>query len=357
MKKIGLGMAMLLAVVSVRAQVSDNDVLLIVGDDTTTVGEFTRMHAKNAKQTQTVSYQQSLREYMELYVNFRLKVKAAEDAGFDTVGYIQEELHNYRAQAAEPYMMDSELKERLVREAYDHFGYDVHARHILFQLPENAEPSDTLKVYRLAMSVRDSILKGADFAEMAYKHSDEIARRKKRGPVAFTGREGDLGYFTAFGMVYPFEQAVYNMKIGEISKPIRTRFGYHVIELLDKQKALGKVSVAHILVKETAGDTTEGARAAVKDKIDEAYDRLEQGDGFEATARRYSEDAATADNGGVLPEFVVSRMMPEVVAAIYGMKPGTYSKPIHTRLGWQIIYLYNTTGVESLKILRPDIEY
>lgn len=357
MKKMMLGVALLLAAVSVQAQVSDNDVLLIVGDDTTTVGEFARMHAKNAKQTQLVSYQQSLRDYMDLYVNFRLKVKAAEDAGFDTVGYVQEELHNYRAQAAEPYMMDSELKERLVREAYDHFGYDVRARHILFSLPEHAEPADTLKVYRLAMAVRDSILKGADFAEMAYRHSDEIARRRKRGTTVFTGREGDLGYFTAFGMVYPFEQAVYNMKVGEISKPVRTRFGYHIIQLLDKQKALGKVSIAHILVKETAADTTEGAKAAVKDKIDEAYDRLEQGDAFEMVARRYSEDAATADYGGGLPEFVVSRMIPEIVGAVYGMKPGTYSKPIHTRLGWQIIYLYNTSGIDGLEVLRPDIEY
>ncbi|MDE6514571.1 MAG: peptidylprolyl isomerase, partial [Bacteroidales bacterium] len=252
---------------------------------------------------------------------------------------------------------DADMKERLVLEAYDHFGYDVHARHILFALSENAAPADTLKVYKLAMSVRDSILKGADFAEMAYRHSDEVVRRKKRGAALYTGREGDLGYFTSFGMVYPFEHAVYNMKVGEISKPVRTRFGYHIIQLLDKQKALGKVSIAHILVKETAADTTEGAKAAVKDKIDEAYDRLEQGDAFEATARYYSEDAATADKGGLLPEFTVSRMMPEVVKAIYGMEPGTYSKPIHTRLGWQILYLYNATGAETLETLRPEIEY
>ncbi|MDE5605737.1 MAG: peptidylprolyl isomerase, partial [Bacteroidales bacterium] len=341
MKKIGVSILLSFAAFCmVQAQVSDDDVLLIVGGDTTTVGEFTRMHAKNAKQTQGLSYQQSLREYLELYVNFRLKVKAAEDAGFDTVPAMQEELRNYRAQAAEPYMLDADLKERLVREAYDHFGYDIHARHILFALSENADPADTLKVYRLAMSVRDSILKGADFAQMAYRHSDEVLRRMKRGPIAFTGREGDLGYFTSFGMVYPFEQAVYNMKVGEISKPVRTRFGYHIIQLLDKQKALGKVSIGHILVKETAADTTEGAKAAVKDKIDEAYDRLEQGDAFEATARYYSEDAATADKGGLLPEFTVNRMMPEVVEVIYGMKLGTYSKPIHTRLGWQILYLY-----------------
>lgn len=358
MKKIGVSILLSFAAIClVRAQVSDSDVLLIVGDDTTTVGEFTRMHAKNARQTQGLSYQQSLREYLELYVNFRLKVKAAEDAGFDTVSAIQGELRNYRAQAAEPYMLDADLKERLVLEAYDHFCYDIHARHILFALSENAEPADTLKAYKLAMSVRDSILKGADFAQMAYRHSDEIVRRKKRGPVTFTGREGDLGYFTSFGMVYPFEQAVYNMKIGEISKPVRTRFGYHIIQLLDKEKALGKVSIAHILVKETAADTTEGAKAAVKDKIDEAYDRLEQGDGFEATARYYSEDAATVEQGGLLPEFTVNRMMPELVEVIYGMEPGTYSKPIHTRLGWQIIYLYNATGIESLDVLRPEIEY
>ncbi|MDE6440147.1 MAG: peptidylprolyl isomerase, partial [Bacteroidales bacterium] len=240
---------------------------------------------------------------------------------------------------------------------YDHFCYDIHARHILFALSENADPADTLKAYKRAMAVRDSILKGADFAQMAYRHSDEVVRRKKRGTVAFTGREGDLGYFTSFGMVYPFEQAVYNMKVGEISKPVRTRFGYHIIQLLDKQKALGKVSIAHILVKETAADTTEGAKAAVKDKIDEAYDRLERGDAFEATARYYSEDAATADKGGLLQEFTVNRMMPEVVAVIYGMEPGTYSKPIHTRLGWQILYLYNASGVESLEALRPEIEY
>ncbi|MDE7091141.1 MAG: hypothetical protein K2O53_05390, partial [Bacteroidales bacterium] len=142
MKRIGGGILLLFtALCTLQAQVSDNDVLLIVGDDTTTVGAFTRMHAKNAKQTQGLSYQQSLRDYLELYVNFRLKVKAAEDAGYDTIAAIQEELQNYRAQAAEPYMLDADMKERLVLEAYDHFGYDVHARHILFALSENAAPS------------------------------------------------------------------------------------------------------------------------------------------------------------------------------------------------------------------------
>ena len=357
-QKIGLGVALLFSVAALHAQSSlDNEILLIIGNDTTTVGEFKRMHEKNAKQTQAVSYQQSLRDYMQLYANFRLKVKAAQDAGYDTVKRIQEELHNYRVQAAEPYMMDAELKERLVKEAYEHTNYDIHARHILFAVEENAHPEDTLEAYKLAMAVRDSLLKGADFAEMAYRHSDEVTRRRKRGPVAFTGREGDLGYFTAFGMVYPFEKAVYNMKVGEISKPVRTRFGYHIIQLLDRQKALGKVSIAHILVKETAADTTEGAKAAVKDKIDEAYYRLQQGDAFEATARKYSEDAATADKGGLLAEFTVNRMMPEVVKMVYGLRPNTYSRPFKTRVGWQIIYLYNTTGVDDLETLRPDIEY
>ncbi|MDE5743511.1 MAG: hypothetical protein K2H62_04080 [Bacteroidales bacterium] len=131
MKKIGGGILLLFtALCTLQAQVSDNDVLLIVGDDTTTVGAFTRMHAKNAKQTQGVSYQQSLRDYLDLYVIFRLKVKAAEDAGFDTLPVIQDELYNYRAQAAEPYMMEADMKESLVLQAKDHIGYYVHAPNI-----------------------------------------------------------------------------------------------------------------------------------------------------------------------------------------------------------------------------------
>lgn len=358
MKRIFITVSLILLSVAAMAQITDNSVLLVVEKDTTTRGEFKKLYDKNAQQTNGFASKQSIEEYLQLYLNFRLKVQDAISAGYDTNDVVQRELNTYRVQAAEPYMIDQKMKDALIAEAYSHMQYDVRARHILLSVLPEASAADTLAAYKKAMDIRDKIIKGADFAKMAYEYSDDkpaIPRRSKKAKT-FTGREGDLGYFTAFGMAYPFEAAVYGLKKGELSNPVRTKYGYHIIQLMDKQPALGKVNMANVVVMETAADSTQGAKDAVKDKIDEAYDLLQKGGSFENVAKRYSEDASAA-RGGYVQEFTVDRMFPDIIAALYNLKIDEYSKPIHTSFGWFIVKLLSKSGVGSLESALPDIEY
>ncbi|MEG2666857.1 MAG: peptidylprolyl isomerase, partial [Bacteroidales bacterium] len=187
-------------------------------------------------------------------------------------------------------------------------------------------------------------------------YSAELNRVKNQKQYKETGNEGDLGYFTAFSMVYPFEKAVYAMKVGDISMPIRTQYGYHIIQLTDKKPALGSIKAAHILVPITVFDTTPEQKSACRAKIDEAYAKLQSGTSFEEVAKEYSKDNASS-KGGYLGEFTVNRMIPEFIEAFYKMKPGEYSKPIQTRFVWNILHFISNRSIESYLAVLPNLEY
>lgn len=339
-----LAAAFLLAAPAIQAQKNNNDpVLLTVGNSEVTKSEFESVYRKNNKNDE------SLDKYLELYINFKLKVKEAEELGMDTAASFREELKGYRKQLAQPYLTDKDLNEKLLREAYDRTKQDVRASHILVKVGENALPKDTLEAYNKIMKIRQRILKGEDFNKVAReKGISDDPSAKDNG--------GDLGYFTALQMVYPFESAAYNTPVGEISMPIRTRYGYHIIKVHDKRPAQGEVQVAHIMVK-TSAEMSAADSTNAKNKIEELYAKLQKGDDFAELAKTYSDDKPSAKKGGELPWFGTNRMPIEFEQASFALqKNGDLSKPIKTKYGWHIIKRLDKKDVPSFDMMKNELK-
>lgn len=309
-------------------------VLLEIAGEKITVDEFMRVYKKNNTQGNVVD-KKSVDEYLELFINFRLKVKQAEDLGMDTVPEFKEELAGYRKQLAKPYLIDKDIQEKMMRNAFEHMQYDVRASHILIKVGPNASPQDTAKAYNKIMELRKRILNGEPFGKVAVEASeDRSAQDRKQGNRTIPGNKGNLGYFTAFDMVYPFEKTVYALEPGELSMPVRTRFGYHLIRLEDKIPAIGTVKVAHIML----GNNVDSAQAF--QQLDSIRQQIKAGDiSFEDAAAQFSQDFRTKTKGGELPEFGSNRMVPSFIKAISELEVGGISKPVKTTYGTHLIKL------------------
>jgi peptidyl-prolyl cis-trans isomerase SurA len=324
---------------------SSDPAIMTIANEDVSKSEFERVFKKN--NTKETSYdRKSVTDYVQLYINYKLKVKEALELGMDTAKSFTDELGGYRKQLAQPYLVDKEVTDNLLKEAYERMKNDVRATQILIKCPLEALPKDTLEAYNKAMKIRDEAMKG-DFAA--------VAKAKSEDPSA-KDNAGDLGYFTALQMVYPFESAVYNMKVGEVSMPVRTRFGYHIIKLTDKRPAQGEVKVAHIMVRVGEKAKSEDSTKAVA-KINELYDSLKAGKNFEDLAQKYSEDVGSARQGGVLPVFGTGRMMPEFEKAAFSLKNvGDYSKPMRTAIGWHIVKLLEKKPLGTFEELQADLK-
>ena len=233
------------------AQSYTKKTLITIGDKEISAKEFMDTYEKNNVNTDVID-KKNVDEYLKLYIDFKLKVAEAEYLKMDTVASFQKELAKYRQQLAKPYFSNDDITDELVKEAYDRMQYDMNAAHILFRCDVNAVPADTLAVYNKAMEVRERILKGEDFGAMAVEFSeDPSARDMEEIPGvrrAYVGNKGELGYFSAFDMVYPFESGVYDTEVGSVSMPIRSSFGYHIIKVNSKTPALGLIRAAHIFI-------------------------------------------------------------------------------------------------------------
>lgn len=227
-------------------------------------------------------------------------------------------------------------------------NYDLRASHILIKLDENAVPSDTLAAYHEIMGLRDRILAGAEFGDIASAYSDDPSAQDHNDPKSgklIKGNHGDLGYFTASDMVAPFEAAAYNTPVGQVSMPVRTKFGYHLIKVTDRRPTLGRVAIAHIFVKAPADQDQLGKQEA-KDKIYRAYSELQDGARWADVVNQYSEDKGSAAKAGELASFKVNRMVPELVVQVYDLKEyGQFSQPFETNFGWHIIRLLERENI------------
>ncbi|KAA9346376.1 peptidylprolyl isomerase [Larkinella humicola] len=319
-------------------------VILKLGNKSFTTDEFFQSFTKNQINGDSAR-RTDLREYIDLFTNLKLKVMAAEQEGRDTTEGFREEISTYRKQLAQSYLNDKEVIEHLTAEAYQHLKEEVNISHILFAVAEDATPTDTLAAYNQALDVRKQLLAGTDFSTAARQYS-------KDPTAAMNG--GNLGYLTAFQVVYPLELAAYATPVGSVSAPVRSRSGYHLVKVLDKRANRGKIHVAHILVRispsaTTSGGGDEGQRAA-KARIDEAYNRLEKGEPFDMLVKEFSDDRESRNTGGVLPVFGVGQMVQPFEEAAYGLsQPGSYSKPFQTNYGWHIVRLIERQPLESFE--------
>lgn len=325
-------------------------VLMTVGDRPVTRSEFLQIYLKNNPNPKFDKV--SLDEYMELFKKFKLKVIEAENLGYDSIPKLRNELDGYRRQLATPYLIDSAKNKELVREGYERMRLEVSASHILIRVAEDASPADTLIAYNKIMELRKRILKGEDFDKVARGaggSEDESVRQNG----------GALGYFSAFQMVYPFESAAYNTPVGQVSMPVRTKFGYHLVKVNDKRPARGIITAAHlmIVVKQDADPETQ---LNAEKRINEIYERLENGESWDDLVMKYTEDFNSKNTGGKLPEFGTGsrqRMVPEFEDAAFSIQTnGGYSKPVKTAYGWHIIKRIDLKGVESFEELEKEIQ-
>ena len=331
------------------ALAQEDQVIMTVDGEPVVKSEFLQIYLKN---NDAPRYdKEALDEYMDLFVKFKLKVAEAEALGYDTIPKLVRELNGYREQLALPYLIDSTKNDELIQEAYERMKTEVRASHILIRVESNASPEDTLTAYNRLVALKGRIDKGEDFASVARgKMGSEDPSAVKNG--------GDLGYFTAFQMVYPFEEKAYNTNVGEISEPFRTRFGYHILKVTDKRDARGTIDAAHLMIS-VKEDEAEKNISIAKAKIDEIYGLLKNGENFEELTKKYSDDPSTSDKGGVLPSFgtgTTTRMVPEFENAAFSLKNnGDISEPIKTQYGYHIIKRIAWKPLDSFEVLERQI--
>lgn len=329
----------------------DKKVLMTIAEEPVTVKEFMDVYGKNNVNNQVID-QKSLEEYLELYINFKLKVKEAESLKMDTAKAFLEELEGYRKQLAKPYFTNEKVSEALLKEAYDRKLQDVRASHILLRLDKNALPEDTLRVYLKAMELRKRILAGEDFADVAAEASEDPSARDREeipGKQSFRpGNKGDLGYFSVFDMVYPFENGAYNTPVDEISMPVRSDFGYHLIKVTERSPATGTIEVAHIYLSLpiNAPDSLDQEKS---ERIQRIYEEIQGGMKFEEAVKAYSEDRGSAQRDGKLSKFTVNRIVPEFVETVKTLEVDEISKPVRTVYGYHIIKLIGTEAPGSFE--------
>jgi len=335
------------------AQVNNNEILMTIAGKKISVGEFMTIYQKNngnkekdydkkAGVSKNPIDQKSLNEYIDLFINFKLKVREAEELGLDTLTTFKNELSGYRDQLAKPYFTDEATLDKLISEAYERSKYDIRASHIFFQVKPNASPADTLSAYKKAVKVRELLVNGESFEKIAVEYSEDPSAKDREANQQhpfIKGNKGDLGFFTVFDMFYPFESAAYTTELGKISPILRTDNGYHIIKVTEKRPAFGKVVIAHLFLIMPKNASAEDS-LRIKLRIDTIYKKLQAGAKFEDLVKQYSEDKGSSAKGGVLPKFGVNRMVPEFVSAIYPLaKAGDYSSPTLTPYGWHIIKL------------------
>lgn len=338
--------SLLICFLGLSAQTTSKKVLFTIDDSSYYTDEFVRVYQKNLDLVKDES-QKDLNQYLDLFIGYKLKIQKANQLGLQDGTAYKNELKSYRDQLAKNYVTDSKVTEELIEEAYERSKKEVNASHILLMVDENAAPQDTLKVYQRIMDIRKKALQGEDFGALAQSFSEDPSAKENLG---------NLGYFSVFRMVYPFENAAYKTGIGEISMPVRTRFGYHLVKVNTTRENRGEVRVAHIMIFSTTADGTPNAEA--QNTINDIYKKLQQGESFEDLARQFSQDQSTAAKGGVLNPFASGQLSSEEFenTAFSLTKENPISKPVQTQYGWHIVKLIERIPMKSLEASKQDIE-
>ncbi len=285
-------------------------------------------------------------ENLDLFVNYKLKVREAEAIGLaETEDFIRE-FESFRETLKTPFLIRNSLEEGELRKAYSRMQEIIRASHILLQFPPNASKEDSLIVLRMALKIEDEIKNGGDINKLALEYSDDPSAQVNKG---------DLGYFTALQMVQPFEDAAYSLQPGQVSSPVLTDFGYHITSVKDRQPNPGQVKVSHILVRidEQAPDSDDLA----KRKVADIYKEIQKENTiWEDIVKTYSEDPASSKKGGMLPWFSIGSMIPEFEMAAFSLSEiGEVSPPVKTRYGYHILRLEDKKPVDSFEAMEDNI--
>jgi peptidyl-prolyl cis-trans isomerase SurA len=334
-------------VIFITGIVFAQDELMYINNKPVSVEEFEKMYTKNLDLVQDPE-QKDIDNYRQLFINYKLELEDAYQKKYDTLPKLKGELKRYRNDLAKKYLSDEDIIEQLVKEAYQRMQEDVRVAHILIQVSQDASPQDTLKAYQKIMKIYNKAVKGEDFGKLAMRYSQDPSAKNNKG---------DLDYINVFHTVYPFETAAYTTPVGGISKPFRTRFGYHIVKVLDKRPARGEIQVAHIMTMDKKGVKKDTTQADAKTRIYEIYNKLKSGkDSFENLAKKYSDDKNSARFGGKMQKFGIRMMIPEVEREGFALqKTGDFSKPFQTKYGWHIIKLLKKFPVPDFDKIKHEL--
>ena len=308
--------------------------------------EFEQIYWKNKKEK--LATKEDLDEYIDLFINFKLKVLAAEKLGLDTMNKFINELNGYKIQLEKPYLIDTAINEALIKEAYFRTINEIEASHIMIKVSPTSSPLDTLKAWKTI----DSISKVLANTKSSF---GELAEELSHCPSGKMDK-GNLGYFNAFKMVYPFENAAYNTTIGKVSPIVRTRFGYHLVKPHNLRKAKGRVKAAHIMIVCDSKKQSDCNNA--KEKIDAIYSSIMNGGSFEEIAKESSNDRKSAQKGGELGWISSGgNVYPSFENAVFNLIANNeISKPFQTPNGWHIVKRLDFENVKSYEDLRYELK-
>lgn len=384
-----------MSIYTVLAQTPATETIMTINNRAVLKSEFEAVYRKNnPKGTSTAK---NLNEYVDLFALFKSKVFEAERLGLDTLRSFKNELAGYRRQLAAPYLTDKNTNEQLLKEAFERLKFEIRASHILVRIDENALPKDTIEAWTRISIIRNAILgkwptvaeisqyekllkntsevqkllKGKDSSvynlklkaikslSAVYQSSDDkfhaIAPKTSDDPSVVDNR-GDLNYFTAFDMVYPFETAAYSTKVGDLSAIVRSKFGYHIIKVEDRRPYRGEIFVAHIMCK-FPKNANETDRKNARLKLDSIALRIKNGARFEDEARRYSDDRQSADRGGQLQPFKSGRYAKSFEDAAFALeKNDQVSEPVETPYGWHIIKRIELKRYDNYEDLKSELK-
>lgn len=320
-------------------------ILFELDDSEYNLGNFEYYFLKNSERPSRDSAKVLVQEYLDLYVNFRLKVLEATNKGLDKEKTFIDEYEGYKKQLVEPFLTSKKFEEELIENVYERLQTEVAASHILLKVESGALPSDTLRIYNELLAIKDQVQNGTSF--------EQLAREKSEDPSA-KSNAGRLGYFSALQMVYQFEDAAFENNVGDVVGPVRTRFGYHLLNITDKRPARGQLRASHIMIRHKS-DSASIQKG--KEKSEMIYKNLQNGLDWDQQCNLYSEDVNTAKNGGLLNWFSTGNIVPEFENAAFGLDSiGDISKPVMTRFGWHVIKLVDKKGARSYQEMKPELE-
>ena len=357
MKKL-LVLLVMLTPALLFAQGWKSKTLITLGDKNISAKEFMDVYEKNNVKSEVLD-KKGVDEYLDMYINFKLKVIEAENRKMDTLPKFVKEFQSYRKQLSKPYFSNEAATENLVKEAYERMKWDINASHILVKCDVNAVPADTLKAYNKALELRKRILNGEDFGGIAVEASDDPSARDMEAipgkQRAYKGNKGNLGYFTVFDMVYPFETGAYNTKEGELSMPVRSDFGYHIIKVNSKTPACGTIKAEHIFLMVDENDPLK-TDSVVREKAFNVYKEIDQdGKNWDKIVKKYSDDKGSVNNHGALTPFRVSQLVPEFITAIKSLNENEFSEPVKTSYGYHIVRLIGKSGINDFEAEKENL--
>ncbi|MEL7144789.1 MAG: peptidylprolyl isomerase, partial [Bacteroidota bacterium] len=315
--------------------------LFTIEDQAVSAEEFKYAFLKNYKPSDTVSVAEEVKDYQDLYINFKLKVKEARSLGYHERDKYVRELASYQKELAEPYLTEKKVTEELIQEAYERMKDEVKASHILI-----GTKGDSVAAKKKILEVKALADKGLSFDSLASVYSTDPSAKNNGG---------NLGYFSAMQMVYPFESAAFSTPVGTISDIVTTRFGYHILKVYDRRPSKGKVKVAHIMLRNSP-NATEDQIMQQEQKINAIYAEIKEGKNWNQLVKDFSQDARSSNNGGELPWISTGNFVPEFEKVAFGLsEPNDVSEPFKTIYGWHIVKLLEKKGLGPLDEVRDEI--